>query len=499
MSTLITRLANTGTFFTNGIFDEVTNTVPGSLYFNGTSYLQSTSGRLIPLTQSTFTIEAWIYMTSNPIGGSVYYIPALIGDMYPDVNNNNWSFGPAMVGTNINLSFYWYPNTQKYVYGTTTNMNLNTWYHVAISVNSNAISLYVNGVSQTLTGTSTLTNRTASTNGFSIGTFDISQYNNQYTIFAGYATNIRLVNNTAVYTSNFTPPTTPLTAISNTALLLDVFSASKFITDSSSNNINLINNEVIYNSLSPLSSSTVVAESYSANGYFVSGILDEVTYNSTAPVIKNLLTYSQDFTQWGKNASPSDYTVVTNSIAAPDGKITADLIVKSTGAGTSSIVFKLFTGSINTTYCGSIYVKADGYSKVQVSFGNSAFNNTNIGANIDLTSGTINSILNSSTVVVQNVGNGWYRISVTATSGASGGNYVFGFQPLDNTYNTNFAGDGTSGIYVWGAQVELGSVATIYQGISASNTLVSPGFSKRIGNDGSSYVTNIFDEVTGIS
>ena len=47
--------------------------------------------------------------------------------------------------------------------------------------------------------------------------------------------------------------------------------------------------------------------------------------------------------------------------------------------------------------------------------------------------------------------------------------------------------------------MELGSAATVYQGIAAANTLVSPGFVKRVSNDGTSYVTNIFDEVTGIS
>jgi len=229
---------------------------------------------------------------------------------------------------------------------------------------------------------------------------------------------------------------------------------------------------------------------------FPTGILqssvafDEVTQSA----IKNLLTYTEDFTQWSKNTAPNDYTVTANVIAAPNGTITADLIIKSTGAGSSSISFKVFSGAINTAYCGSIYIKAGGYSKVHVGFSNSAFNNTSYGANIDLATGTINTILGGSTVTVQNAGNGWYRVSVTATSNTSGGNYVFRIVPLDNTYSTNFAGDGVSGIYVWGAQVELGSVATPYQGIGASGVVVTPDYSVKLSPTGV-YAAQ-FDEVT---
>jgi hypothetical protein len=110
--------------------------------------------------------------------------------------------------------------------------------------------------------------------------------------------------------------------------------------------------------------------SYSANG-----TTGAYSYNNGVSTSLNLLAYSQDFTQWSKNVAPNDYTVSADSTTAPDGSTTADLIIKSTGVGSSSICYKLFTGAISTAYCGSIYVKAGGYSKVQVVLGNSAFNN----------------------------------------------------------------------------------------------------------------------------
>jgi hypothetical protein len=64
-----------------------------------------------------------------------------------------------------------------------------------------------------------------------------------------------------------------------------------------------------------------------------------------------------------------------------------------------------------------------------------------------------------------------------------------------NTYN----GDGVSGVFLWGGQLEQNSTLTIYQGIAAANILVTPEFAKREASDGTVYVTGSFDEVTGIS
>lgn len=226
------------------------------------------------------------------------------------------------------------------------------------------------------------------------------------------------------------------------------------------------------------------------------GILDEVTFNTADPEIKNLLAWSQDFTQWNQNPAPNNYTVNADSETAPDGSQTADLIIKGTTAGSSSIVYKLFSGSVNTDYVGSIYVKAGGYSKVNVAFANSAFNNVTTGGDFDLAAGTANTAFNGSTLTISDVGNGWYRCTVTATSDGDGGSYVFRVVPCNDTFQQNFAGDGTSGIYVWGAQVELGSVATIYQPKNAT-TVIDTGMRQRVDSAGNQYVSNIFDEFTG--
>jgi hypothetical protein len=181
-----------------------------SVYFDGTGdYLSISSSAIVPTSQSTFTIEGWLFMTANPVSGSNIQ-PAMFGDMAATSFGNYMSMGPVGAGPYY-FGFYWFDGATKSVKGNTV-LSLSTWYHLAVSVSSNTIRLFVDGVLQTLTGTTTLTNRSGSMGTYAIGLFDNSG-------ITGFVSNLRVVNGTAVYTSTFTPSTTPLTAIANTSLL----------------------------------------------------------------------------------------------------------------------------------------------------------------------------------------------------------------------------------------------------------------------------------------
>ena len=84
------------------------------------------------------------------------------------------------------------------------------WYHVAIVRSGSTITGYLNGVSF---GTHTSSNNYSGTD-CSIGSLE-----NNAEHMNGYISNFRIVAGTAVYSSNFTPPTTPLTNITNTKIL----------------------------------------------------------------------------------------------------------------------------------------------------------------------------------------------------------------------------------------------------------------------------------------
>lgn len=175
----------------------------------------------------------------------------------------------------------------------------------------------------------------------------------------------------------------------------------------------------------------------------------------------NLIVFSQDQTQWASNPTPNNYYPTANAATAPDGTPTATFILKPITLGNST-VYKTWSGTTSTYYAGSIWLKAGGYSRAAVVFTNSSFANVDTGATVNLSTGSIISVLNSSTVSVTPYGNSWYRVSITALSSSTTGNYVFAFYPLDNSNSAVFAGDGVSGIYSWGAQVETSQYGTTW-------------------------------------
>jgi hypothetical protein len=230
---------------------------------------------------------------------------------------------------------------------------------------------------------------------------------------------------------------------------------------------------------------------------------DEVTYSSTTPAIKNLLRYTEQFDNsfWYKGTSS---TVTANASIAPDGTITADKLIQTTTNERHGLQSSVIVITANTPYTLSLYAKAAENNFVVLIYGKSGSPYTRAGSLVNLTTGAITNYASGSVTSVtrnaaRNVGNGWWRISVTITIDATS---TDGYVEIDttetSTQGAGFIGsNNTNGIYIWGAQLEQNSTATIYQGVGATNTLVPTSFIKREDNTGSIYVKNIFDEFTG--
>jgi hypothetical protein len=175
----------------------------------------------------------------------------------------------------------------------------------------------------------------------------------------------------------------------------------------------------------------------------------------------NLLTYSEQFDNavWNK----SNVTVTENAIIAPDGTLTADKIVEST-ANDPHYVGQNRSLSLSTTYTATYYLKAGERTFCNITTGGDTWAFAAI--YIDLSNGSIASYggaanVNNASVVA--CGNGWYRCSLTATTGATGTNprTFLVLTAVSGTMST-YTGDGTSGIYIWGAQLEQASSASSY-------------------------------------
>jgi hypothetical protein len=178
----------------------------GSGYFDGTGdYLSLTPTSALNLSTNSWTIEMWVNLNT------VSSTQVLINFGYE--GSTQRSFILYLTSSNV-LQFAYSTNgsnntdTSLGASGITTG----TWNHLAVVRNSTTITVYRNGVAYGTTITIGASAINYTPGAFRIGV-DATNYTN------GYITDCRIVNGTAVYTSAFTPPTTPLTAITNTSLL----------------------------------------------------------------------------------------------------------------------------------------------------------------------------------------------------------------------------------------------------------------------------------------
>jgi len=173
----------------------------------------------------------------------------------------------------------------------------------------------------------------------------------------------------------------------------------------------------------------------------------------------NLLLRSEEFTNayWTK----SETTISANQIIAPDGTLTADKLVENTANSTHDVRRTIALTAVPYTF--SLYAKAAERTGVQLRGVTGP--GLNAIARFDLTTGEVASATECIASII-NVGNGWYRCSITlATGNTSGFEY---WARLVSGTTTSYEGDGTSGIYIWGAMLESGAFATPYTPTVAS-------------------------------
>jgi hypothetical protein len=179
----------------------------------------------------------------------------------------------------------------------------------------------------------------------------------------------------------------------------------------------------------------------------------------TTPASVNLLTFTQEFDNaaWSKNA----ITVSANTTAttAPDGTSTADKFVENASTAVHNNA-QTATVIISTAYTVSVYAKAAERTWLALDPVNPGISN-NV-TYFDLANGVVGTNAAGNTASIVSVGNGWYRCIVTrTTTGAQTSLRVeAGIASADNT--ASYTGNGTSGIYVWGAQLEAASSASTY-------------------------------------
>ena len=237
-----------------------------SNYFDGSSYFVLSGKGSDPNFTLTgdFTVEGWFNVpTTNPLGL-----------FWCGLDNGGW----GVLVYNNNVYFETHVNYTDTVSGSHA---LNTWTHFAAVRSGSTLTMYINGVAtQSITYSSTLTPSADP----SVGAMNAGSLYK----FNGHISNLRIVKGTAVYTSNFTPSTAPLTAISGTVLLT---CQSNRFKDNSTNAYDLTpSGSPVVSSYPPFKSGSYSTTVNGGSAYFDGG-----SNYLTLPTNSNL-TCSGDFT-----------------------------------------------------------------------------------------------------------------------------------------------------------------------------------------------------------
>lgn len=203
-NTFLDSSTNNFTITRNGNTTQGTFTPYGSNWSNffSSSQLSVANSTNLDLGSGNWTIEAWLYPTSFADYARFFSKQASSGLGF-------------LARLQITTGYVFLEIDQTGIVTSSTAPALNTWSHVAIVRSSNTVTIYINGTSAgSASYSGTPSSQTAKT---TVSGFDSGPAQGEY--FPGYISNLRFVKGSAVYTSNFTPSTAPLTAITNTQLL----------------------------------------------------------------------------------------------------------------------------------------------------------------------------------------------------------------------------------------------------------------------------------------
>jgi hypothetical protein len=305
---------------TQGTFSPFSQTGWGN-YFDGTGdYLSVPDNAALDLGNSDFTIEGWMYMPSAPSSSQIVGLVSKWGAL----GQRSWQIYFYNNGGTYQIYFTYTTNgsTSQNLYNQGFTFPAGQWAHVAVVRSTTTVKFYING-SIAGTGVENISTNTVFDSTSALAVASESSTGSNY--LTGYISNLRVVKGVAVYTGNFTPPTSPLaatqsagtniSAITGTQTSLLTCQSNRFI-DNSTNNFTITRNgdtSVVpfspFNPTSAWSASTV-----GGSGYF-DGNADYLSVSDNA----NLRLGTNAFTiqAWVyRNASGTAHSIIAKGGAS---------------------------------------------------------------------------------------------------------------------------------------------------------------------------------------
>ena len=347
-----------------------TSTNGGSGYFDGTGdYLSAASNAAFNVGTGNWTFEAWVYPTARAPGAATLF--ELRGA-------DNASFaGPAI---NSDGTIQCYNLNGGFGSASTNGAPLNAWTHVAVVRNSGVLYYYINGVAS---GSTTMTNNWTGQTPMIGG----QNWNSSY-MFTGYMCDARFAAATAIYTSGFTPNTSPLTAVSGTTLLTKFQNAAIF-DNSMKNDLETVGNAQISTSVKKFGTGSMAFDG--SGDWLVTPDTDALDFGSgnfTAEAwvyFNSLANEAMIMGQWSGDTGGTTLSWALMLSSGSSGYLR--LITSSNGSSvlfdlsTSSTSFTLSTGQwyhIAAVRNGSTFtIYVDGTSRSSTTNSSALYNATN--------------------------------------------------------------------------------------------------------------------------
>ena len=205
---------------------------------------------------------------------------------------------------------------------------------------------------------------------------------------------------------------------------------------------------------------------------------------------QNLLLQSQTFTNasWTKDGA----TATASGVTAPDSTSTGQTLTESATTAEHRM-YQSIVLPVGNTYTWSIYAKPNGRNWIRI--GGSGGTRS---ANFNVSTGVVGTVSSNTTATITNAGNGWYRCTMTGAASATPEYMVINLADADAGTGSSYVytGNGTSGAFFWGSQIEVGNLISPYTATTTAQIYGTPtlSFSGVAGlglqSDGSLYASS---------